>query len=504
MTRPLVVALPTVVLAVWLGGCNGAPSNPTAAPTLMADRTSEEVEGRRPQVSEVIARNPFGFGLTVNINGGPVVDPSSPFFQSLGINGRSCGTCHEAETGMGLTPERVRLRFLMTSGTDPVFRTNDGSVSPLADVSTVRARASAYKLLLDRALIRIGLPIPPSAEFELIQVEDPYGFASAAELSLFRRPLPSANLRFLSTVMSDGRETFKDPTQSTGFATIHFDLAHQSNSATQGHAQAPNPISDAQRESIVAFEMGLFSAQIWDNRAGLLDAAGATGGPDALPGQEYYFGINDVLGADPEGTPFSPVVMTSYTAWERYARAGDGDDDGDDDGGRRRKSFRNAARAAIARGETLFNTKPIAIKDVGGLNDDLNLEVIPGTCTSCHDTPNAGNHSVPAPLRIGTADPEPVGGSLDVSGLPVYTLRNKATGATVRTTDPGRALITGKWKDVSRFKGPILRGLASRAPYFHNGSARRLEDAVQFYDARFNIGLTDAEKSDLVAFLRAL
>jgi cytochrome c peroxidase len=502
MTRPFVVAVQLVGLLVLLSGCSGPPepANPSAAPTARSERTSEELQGHRVEGSQVAARNPFGFGLTINVNGTPVVDRSNEFFQSLGINGRSCGTCHEAETGMGLTPERVRQRFLMTGGTDPVFRTNDGSVSPTADVSTVRARAAAYKLLLDRALIRVGLPIPPNAEFELAKVEDPYDFASAAELSLFRRPLPSANLRFLSTVMSDGRETFKDPTQSTGFATIHFDLAHQSNSATQGHAQAPDPLTDAQRESIVAFEMGLFSAQIWDDRAGLLDAAGATGGPAALPGQEYYFGINDVLGADPEGTPFSPVVMTSYTAWERYERG----DDRDDDRGRRREPSRNAARAAIARGETLFNTKPIAIKDVGGLNDDLNLDVIPGTCTSCHDTPNAGNHSVPAPLRIGTADPEPVGGRLDVSGLPVYTLRNKATGATVRTTDPGRALITGKWKDVSRFKGPILRGLASRAPYFHNGSARRLEDAVQFYDVRFNIGLTDAEKSDLVAFLRAL
>jgi hypothetical protein len=129
----------------------------------------------------------------------------------------------------------------------------------------------------------------------------------------------------------------------------------------------------------------------------------------------------------------------------------------------------------VARGETLFNTKPIAIRDAGGLNDDLGVEVIPGTCTTCHDTPNAGNHSVPAPLRIGTADVHPVGG-LDASGLPVYTLRNKTTGETVQTTDPGRALITGKWKDISRFKGPTLRGLASRAPYFHNGSARFAED----------------------------
>ncbi len=99
--------------------------------------------------------------------------------------------------------------------------------------------------------------------------------------------------------------------------------------------------------------------------------------------------------------------------------------------------------------------------------------------------------------------PNPVGG-LDTSGLPVYTLRNTATGDVKVTTDPGRALLTGKWKDVGRFKGPVLRGLAGRAPYCHNGSARDLGAVVSFYDARFGMGLTDQEKSDLVAFLRAL
>jgi cytochrome c peroxidase len=58
--------------------------------------------------------------------------------------------------------------------------------------------------------------------------------------------------------------------------------------------------------------------------------------------------------------------------------------------------------------------------------------------------------------------------------------------------------------DVNKFKGPILRGLASRAPYFHNGSAATLREVVEFYDTRFSIGLTPQEKADLVAFLRSL
>ena len=89
--------------------------------------------------------------------------------------------------------------------------------------------------------------------------------------------------------------------------------------------------------------------------------------------------------------------------------------------------------------------------------------------------------------------------------MPLYTLRNKQNPElVVQTTDPGRALITGKWRDIGRFKGPILRGLAARAPYFHSGFANDLDAAVDFYNERFGLGLSDAEHNDLVAFLLTL
>jgi cytochrome c peroxidase len=88
--------------------------------------------------------------------------------------------------------------------------------------------------------------------------------------------------------------------------------------------------------------------------------------------------------------------------------------------------------------------------------------------------------------------------------MPLYTLRNLSTGEIRKTSDPGRALLTGKWKDIGKFKGPVLRGLAARAPYFHNGMAADLREVVDFYETRFAIGLTPREKADLVAFLEAL
>src|SRR5262249_21425636 len=88
--------------------------------------------------------------------------------------------------------------------------------------------------------------------------------------------------------------------------------------------------------------------------------------------------------------------------------------------------------------------------------------------------------------------------------LPLYTLRNLATGQVRKTSDPGRALLSGKWKDIGKFKGPVLRGLAARAPYFHNGLAADLEAVVDFYETRFSIGLTARQNADLGAFLEAL
>ena len=96
---------------------------------------------------------------------------------------------------------------------------------------------------------------------------------------------------------------------------------------------------------------------------------------------------------------------------------------------------------------------------------------------------------------------------LNIAGLPVFDLQCVAgpfAGKVFSVTDPGRALISGKCADIGKLKGPVLRGLAARAPYFHNGSAATLLDVVNFYDQRFRIGLTDSEKRDLAVFLQTL
>jgi hypothetical protein len=164
--------------------------------------------------------NATGLLETYNTGNGPI-DLSGAFFQSLGTNGRSCGSCHQPAQGWTISAAEVKARFETTQGLDPIFRTNDGSnCDHNIDTSTVKGRRQAYSLLVNRGLIRIALPVPANAEFEVVSVLNPYGCGDLSTLSMYRRPLPSTNLRFLSTVMWDGRESStQTDTQKITFAT---------------------------------------------------------------------------------------------------------------------------------------------------------------------------------------------------------------------------------------------------------------------------------------------
>ena len=133
-------------------------------------------------------RNETGYASTVSTQG--TIDRQNPFFQDLGTNGRACVHCHQPDAAWSITPANLRQVFDTSAGLDPVFRTNDGSNSPRSDVSTIEKRRLAYSMLLSKGVIRVGLPLPKDAEFELIAVDDPYRFASVAELSFV--PAPSA------------------------------------------------------------------------------------------------------------------------------------------------------------------------------------------------------------------------------------------------------------------------------------------------------------------------
>jgi hypothetical protein len=281
---------------------------------------------------------------------------------------------------------------------------------------------------------------------------------------------------------------------------LESDLRHQTVDATTTHAQGdgtrPTP---AEQQQIVDFEMSLFTAQMTRKDTGRLDAQGATGGPVALINQPFFIGTNSQIPMfeNPASGTFNPAIFNIFDAWLSLPY-------GD-------------PRAAVARGQALFNSTPINITGVAGLNDDKatgglvagGIPQIAGFCGTCHDTPNVGNHSFPTPLNIGTGDPSSANssvslGGLDIAYLPKITVRSKVTGETKTTTDLAQALIDGRFDHVGKIKGPILRGLSARAPYFHNGSAQTLLDVVRFYETRFGVVFTPQEEADLVAFLSSL
>ena len=460
--------------------------------------------------------DPTGLVSTYNANG-PIDESSkNAFFQSLGTNGRSCGTCHLASDGMGLSVNSIQAKYAVTHGNDPLFASIDGANCP----NSTSHDPASHSLLLKSGLIRIFLPVPASAQYQIQVERDPYGCAVVTDevtgvqtVSVYRRPLPTTNLRFLSAIMFDGRETAQPLTAAATFqANLQTDLLQQSIDATLTHAQAATPPTLAQQTAIVNFELGLNSAQALDFRAGWLNFAGALGGPANLSRQSYYPGTNDSLGADPQGSAFNSTAFTLFSDWENSPEP---------------------RRRMVAAGEKLFNTRALTISNVRGLTDNAALAkalgtTVPiapfaGTCTTCHDAPNVGNHSLPLALDIGTGhdpaaetDPLIANGlsQLSVADLPVYRITGcpnpfQVPGQPVEpyvifTTDPGKGLISGLCSDMVRTKGPVLRGLASRAPYFHNGAGRDLNEVLEFYNRRFQMNLTHEEKEQFIAFLNSL
>ncbi len=450
--------------------------------------------------------------------GGFSTGPTDGFRANLGTNGRTCATCHVQADAWTFTPQHAR-RLLPG---DPLFAPVDGADCP--PTSDAQAPDSALSTqVLNHGLIRVEIGIPATADFLLAAAGNPQRCAIApgsagvaGQLFLFRRPLPSTNLIFESAIMWDGRESRPPTTEllttQTNFqslAPLLFDLADQANSATTGHAQGSPIAGTAAQADIVGFETNLYTAQLLllESRPGLfavLNADGAHGGPDYLQDSlapAFFVGINDPLKPG-----FTNASFDLFASWEPtspgYAALSPG-------------------AQAIGRGEAIFNDTTFTIHDVPGLNSDprnvlynpqdpLAGQDVRGGCAICHNNPDVGNHSTSLPINIGVTMAQPTNNdgspnnTLDIAQLPVYTLQNTGSGFQVAVTDPGKALLSGRWTDIGKTKGPMLRGLAGRAPYFHNGSAKDLDTVVRFYNQRFNIGLTGAQMSDLVAFLNAL
>src|SRR3712207_2573558 len=137
----------------------------------------------------------------------------------------------------------------------------------------------------------------------------------------------------------------------------------------------------------------------------------------------------------------------------------------------------NPRRAQIARGQEVFNTR-------------LNANGV--SCNSCHNAVNMGTNvnNVLFDVRVASAEAR-------TPDLPLYTFRNRLTGETRQLTDAGAGNVTGRWRDLGRFKTPTLRALAARAPYFHNGIAPTLEGVVLHYEKFLGFGFSEEERAEI-------
>ena len=423
------------------------------------------------------AGNDYGVAETFHTSG--TIDLTNPFFQALGTNPRTCMTCHNPDQGWTMTAEANKQLFKDTDGLAPLFNLVDEGTRPDADISTKKARKETFKAnVIDLAVTRFTRTIPVAGDFT-VAPEDPSGFSTPTSVLNFRRPTAVANEQKVSSILNTSAPTQNILTTLQGLMSGAAGLHEQRDLVANPVPQVPT------REDGANFMINVFFAQISDNQAGRLDAGGAMGGPANIPAFPFTLGMND-----PTLPGFNRKVFNIFDAWEVFAVNGKHSNDCEED-----------AKAAIYRGQEVFNFNEFVISGVPGFTDLSGTETpVTGTCSTCHNTPNIGGHSVIRMMDIGTAD-EPNCSP----GLPILAVTKKNTDPPVtrRICDMGRG-GNGVFADLAKFRVPPLRGLAARAPYFHDGGARNIRAAIRYHEDRFNIDLSHGKRKDLEAFLGAL
>lgn len=416
-------------------------------------KQNTEATNESPILEEIIDELPNNFPLpnfaghqtTFSTEG--FVDLDNAFGTPPGT-GRTCATCHAVESGWTINPGQIEFLFFLTQGLHPIFDIQDAN-NANAPVATAEQRYAAYSNLRRGLFRRNSTPPAATTEYDIIAVDDPNGFADTTRFTFFRRPLTSANLNFINSVLWDSRLTVPGDSQPprTG-------LFNQARGTTIGALRGPAMPDPALINAMVDDELQIYHAQI--SVGGIrLDSCGGRGGPEILRSQTMVSGRFDLFDAWIELEPGSCTTRAE-----------------------------DRKRAQIARGQEIFNNRQSSTGR---------------TCRGCHNVANVGSNLNGTHFDIGTSNPEH-----RPANVPLYTVRNRATGETLQTTDPGKAGPNGVWSDMNRFKTPTLRGVASRGPLFHNGIARNIRELVSYYSANVNFNFTHHEKEDLVAFLEAL
>ncbi len=287
------------------------------------------------------------------------------------------------------------------------------------------------------------------------------GAAGAAEEPIQPiEPVKNVNLALAEL----GKKLYFDPRLSrSGFISCNschnLSMGGTDNLETSiGHGWQKGPIN-----APTVLNSSLNVAQFWDGRA--RDLKEQAGGPIANPGE---MASNHALAVD---------VIASIPGYRREFRLVFGEEGVDID----------KITSAIAEFEKTLVT-PYSRFDLWllGQKDALSEEELEGYrlfkqagCTACHNGPAVGGNSF---QKMGVVEP--------------YQTRNPAIGL---------AAVTGKDADRFRFKVPTLRNVELTYPYFHDGGAKTLTEAVDIM-GRLQLGrkFTPEENARIVAFLKTL
>jgi hypothetical protein len=474
--------------------------------------------------AEVNYANSFGELGVLNLSG-PVDTKGHAFFEPIGSNGRACVTCHQPASAMSLSIELIQQRWQESGGDDPLFAAIDGRNCPHLPAND----PAAHSLLLERGLIRVFLPWPPRSstgepiepEFTIEVVRDPtgcnthpiYGLNSDEPMiSVYRRPRMAANLKYVTAAefgvgrfsIKDSRPTDRDP-ETGKLVNMNMmadarepTLKTQAASAAATHLELASGLSDEQLNEIIDFETQIFAAQARHIFAGDLQEPG---GPPALGPWAMAEGDTGVLGNNT-----TRFVFPMGDSWSNLERTGDVAVDAVQE-----------FRESVARGHDVFFFRTFWIRDAMHINNIGLGNPIKRTCSTCHGMHMTGMDVANGWVDVGTTN---LPWAMEVQQnpwtdkkpeMPLFKLTCAGShaphpffGRTIYTQDPGRALITGKCNDIGSIVMQQFRGIAARAPYYSNGSAKDLRELVDFYDRRFNIRYTEQEKQDLINFLSTL
>ncbi|MCX7282839.1 MAG: hypothetical protein NTX28_02135 [Novosphingobium sp.] len=494
--RSFALPLAVAVLALSVGARGGD----------VPDRWWAPGEGRvLPAILDYDNENGTLRTLTV---GGPLNTAGHPFFEPLVKDGRACVTCHQPADAMSLSAASARRQWDRTGGKDPLFAAYDGSNCP----TLPQDQRASHSLLLDRGLIRIQRPWPTKSfngkpvkpDFTIEVVRDPNGCNSgpnygpkAGKISVYRRPRPVANMKYLLAVgfpfdPKQGYALPLDPDdgkpQSGNLMADNRagNLRLQMEDAATTHLQMLKALSEDERKQLQDFELRVFTAMQMTKAGGAVDSGGAKAGPARLRDSEP-----GALGSI--GEP----VWSEFKGWENIPA----------EDAAKLTPQQLAFRQSVARGARVFREKMFLISDTAGINSRIGFgNPVRNSCVFCHNMSQMGNDVAPGQVDLGTttlpfADPW--------DDLPLFKVTctgrpHPHYGKVIYTYDPGFALTSGKCADVGKITLQSMRGLSARAPYFSNGLARDLRGVVDYYERRYSIGYTEQEKQDLVNLMSAL